>query len=171
MCGRHMKKAFILSVLSLMVMHIMTSVVHAKWDCLYPDSVDAKCEESATATGYNTLRDCLTNGTPDDPVDDESYCKNDPRWVMRNFAALNFWSIGKLVNLGLPLATVVGGLICGAFMLYGAINYISSNGEEKKVADSTHTMTYAMIGLVIVLVAYMVVRTLLIITKTNTFGF
>lgn len=134
-----------------------------------------RCVEIPPGTGFTTLRGCLRGvddlSSPDVNKAGGNNCVDDPRWVMRNFAALNFWSVGKVMSLGLPLATAIGALICGVFMLYGALQYIQSNGEEKKLTDATHTMTYAAIGLVIIIVAYMLVRTLLIVTKTNTFGF
>jgi hypothetical protein len=156
-----------------MVVFGMSNVVQAKWDCV-GTGADVRCQETDTATAYNSLRECLRGANNADPIPPDppgSPCKEDPRYVMRNFAALNFWSIGTVLNLALPLSTALGAIVCGAFLMYGAYMYIQSGGEAKKVTDSMHTITYAIVGLVIILVAFMIVRTLLIITKTNTFGF
>jgi hypothetical protein len=90
---------------------------------------------------------------------------------MRNFAALNFWSIGRGLSLAVPLAIAGGAGLCLVFMLYGAYTYITSGGEEKKITESMHTMTYAGLGLILIIVAYALVRTVLFVTKVNTFGF
>lgn len=90
---------------------------------------------------------------------------------MRNFAALNFWSVGRLVNLAVPLTIAFGAGVCLLFMLFGAYSYVMSGGEEKKITDATHTMTYAAVGLVVIVLAYTIVRTVLFATKINTFGF
>jgi hypothetical protein len=42
---------------------------------------------------------------------------------------------------------------------------------KKKLTDSMHMITYAGLGLLIIVIGYAVVRTVLFITKINTFGF
>ena len=90
---------------------------------------------------------------------------------MRNFAALNFWSVGKVLTLAIPLTIALGAGICLVFLLFGAYRYVTSAGEQKRITDATSTMTYAVIGLIVVVVAYAVVRTILMVTQVNTFGF
>jgi hypothetical protein len=152
----------------------------------------ARCVESATNTAFRTLRGCLrceddltlnekpyTDPAPPNVVTPCSVggggptnlCVDDPRYVMRNFAALNFWSIGRGLSLAVPLVIVGGGLLCLVFMLFGAYTYVTSHGEEKKLTDAMHMMTYAALGLIVIVLGYAIVRTVLFITKINTFGF
>jgi hypothetical protein len=56
-------------------------------------------------------------------------------------------------------------------MLFGAYTYVTSHGEEKKLTDAMHMMTYAALGLIVIVLGYAIVRTVLFITKINTFGF
>ena len=152
----------------------------------------ARCVESATNTAFRTLRGCLrceddltasekpyTDPVPPHAVTPcsvggggaDNACTEDPRYVMRNFAALNFWSIGRGLSLAVPLVIVGGGLLCLVFMLFGAYTYVTSHGEEKKLTDAMHMMTYALLGLIVIVLGYAIVRTALFVTKINTFGF
>jgi len=149
--------------------------VRADWYCDQPGTIDSKCIEYDSAVPppppntFKTLRECLTYTTPQDTTDD--LCKKDPRYIMRNFAALNFWSVGRGLSLAVPLAIAFGAGVCLLFLLYGAYTYIMSGGDEKKITDSMHTMTYSALGLIVIVISYAIVRTILFITKINTFGF
>lgn len=189
---------FLILCTSYFILFLSTGHVSAGWDCQLTqvDPVPApqvfRCVESATNTAFRTLRGCLrceddltasekpyTDPLPPHAVTlcsvggggANNACRDDPRFVMRNFAALNFWSIGRGLSLAVPLAIAGGAGLCLVFMLYGAYTYISSGGEEKKITESMHTMTYAGLGLILIIVAYALVRTVLFVTKVNTFGF
>ena len=178
-----MRRIIISSLLFLTITLLISNPIEAKWECdinaipavAGPPVVPAqpRCVENAFATNFNSLRECLrgANNPIDEVTTDANKCKQDPRYIMRNFAALNFWSIGKVLSLAIPLATAGAGLLAGAFLLYGGFMYVSAGGDSKKIQDAMRTILYACVGLLIVVVAYMLVRTLLIITKTNTFGF
>lgn len=194
-----MRKYFVVILCAIYLMvSASTTQVRAGWDCVddgpnqIPVASDVwRCIESPTNTSFRTLRGCLRcqddftqNEKPyTDPITHittscnvggggiNNKCKDDPRYVMRNFAALNFWSIGKGLSLAVPLVIVGGGLLCLVFMLFGAYTYVTSGGEEKKLTDSMHMITYAGLGLLIIVIGYAVVRTVLFITKINTFGF
>jgi len=182
-----------------LILFVSTGRVNAGWDCINTAAAVPppiwKCVESATATQFKTLRGCLRCEdnlslqekpyTPPNPPGGavqpcsigpgagagQNLCKDDPRYVMRNFAALNFWSIGRGLSLAVPLVIVGGGLLCLVFLLYGAFTYVMSGGEEKKITDAMHMMTYAALGLIVIVIGYAVVRTILFITNINTFGF
>lgn len=170
--------------------------VRADWDCRNTAAVAApppqpkyRCVEDATASQFKTLRGCLRCeddlGQPEKPFTvggvttdctvggggATNFCKDDPRYIMRNFAALNFWSVGRGLSLAVPLAIAFGAVICLLFLLFGAYTYIMSGGDEKKITDSMHTMTYSALGLIVIVISYAIVRTILFITKINTFGF
>jgi len=55
-------------------------------------------------------------------------------------------------------------LVVGAaavlFLIIGGFRYITSAGNETQVEGAKNTMTYAIIGLVIVLLAYVIARTI-----------
>lgn len=174
--------------------------VRADWDCrntaiaaVPPPLPEYRCVEDAAASQFKTLRGCLRceddlsqpekpytpPNPPGGPVQPcaigpgagANLCKDDPRYIMRNFAALNFWSVGRGLSLAVPLAISFGAGVCLLFLLYGAYTYIMSGGDEKKITDSMHTMTYSALGLIVIVISYAIVRTILFITKINTFGF
>lgn len=62
--------------------------------------------------------------------------------------------IGKI--LGIVLGIV--GLIAVLFLVWGGFQYITSAGDEEKVEKAKGTMVNALIGVVVVLLAYALVR-------------
>ena len=174
------KYLFVILYTSYFILFLSTGNVSAKWECdpnvrIDPTTTAPRCVENDTGT-FDSLRECLRGKNNVIPPDEETdpninKCVNDPRWTMRNFAALNFWSVGKVLSLAVPLTVALGAGVCLVFLLFGAYRYITSAGEQKQITDATSTMTYAVIGLVVVVVAYAVVRTILMVTRVNTFGF
>lgn len=45
------------------------------------------------------------------------------------------------------------GIVAVGFIVYGAVQYVISNGDPGKVAKAKHTIMYAVIGLIVVLLA------------------
>lgn len=171
------KYLFVILYTSYFILFLSTGKVSAMWDCdtnfqIDPSTTAPRCVENDTGT-FNSLRECLqgSNNPDPTPLPASNNCIEDPRYVMRNFAALNFWSVGKVLSLAVPLTVTLGAGVCLVFLLFGAYRYITSAGEQKQITDATSTMTYAVIGLIVVVVAYAVVRTILMVTQVNTFGF
>ena len=53
---------------------------------------------------------------------------------------------------------LIVGLISVIMLVYGGLRYILSGGDSKKVTDAKNTVLYAIIGLIISLLAYAIVR-------------
>lgn len=64
--------------------------------------------------------------------------------------------LSTLLVTGIQLVFFVGGLLLLGYLLYGAFLWITSEGEEDKVAKARNTMMYAVIGIVL-LVASLVI--------------
>ncbi len=60
-----------------------------------------------------------------------------------------------MLNL-LAFAVVLGALI---FILYGGILWVTSQGDKGKIEKARHTITYAIIGLVVMILAFVIVQT------------
>lgn len=58
----------------------------------------------------------------------------------------------KLLGSGIQLVFTIAGLMLLFYLFYGAFLYITSNGEDEKVAKARNTMTYAVIGIVLLIV-------------------
>jgi len=60
--------------------------------------------------------------------------------------------VGSFINL----AFVFLGAVCLIFLLYGAIKFITSQGDPKAIKSARDTMTYAVIGTALVLSTYII---------------
>jgi len=69
-----------------------------------------------------------------------------------------FSSIATFVNIFIPLMIVVGGFITLAMLLFGAYKYLSSEGNPEKLAKAQSVMLYAVIGLFLMVVSYIVTK-------------
>jgi hypothetical protein len=67
---------------------------------------------------------------------------------------LNFPNdIGRILLAVIEIMLRVGGLVAVAFVIYGGFRYITSQGEPDNTKSARQTITNAIIGLVITLVA------------------
>lgn len=55
-------------------------------------------------------------------------------------------------------ALLIVGLISVIMLVYGGLRYILSGGDSKKVTDAKNTILYAIIGLIISMLAYAIVH-------------
>lgn len=71
-----------------------------------------------------------------------------------------FNSLGDVISAILPVFISVAGLALFAYLLMGGIKYITSGGDEKAVMEARKIITNAIIGMLIVFVAFWIVRIL-----------
>ena len=50
------------------------------------------------------------------------------------------------------------GIISVAMLIWGGLRYITSGGDSKKVTDAKNTILYAIIGLLVAILSYAIVR-------------
>lgn len=67
-------------------------------------------------------------------------------------------SIVKVVRAAIQFILVVAFVLAFIFLLIGGIRWITAGGDEKAVAGARGMITAALIGLVIVLVSYAIIR-------------
>lgn len=84
-----------------------------------------------------------------------------------------FADVSVLVNLILPILTASAGLFAFAYMLYGAYTWITAAGDPKKLEDARRTITYAVFGVLFVVVSFLLVRVVMFVmgTDANEFNF
>jgi cytochrome bd-type quinol oxidase subunit 2 len=75
-----------------------------------------------------------------------------------DFAKLGDISVASLVGGLINLALVVAALVFFFILVLGGIKWITSQGEEGKVKEAREQVTQALIGLVIVFVAFAVAK-------------
>lgn len=59
------------------------------------------------------------------------------------------------------------GLIAVAMVIYGGISYVTAAGEQSKVDNAKKVILYAIVGLIIVILSYAIVRTVLSATVSG----
>lgn len=79
----------------------------------------------------NAIRIALIGENVLSPIQDENAATN----LLQN--AINF-------------AVAISGLICAIFIVIGGVNYMTSSGDSAKLQKAKSTLTYAIIGLIIV---------------------
>ncbi len=72
--------------------------------------------------------------------------------------------VGNGTNLGSVLGVVINGLLLFAgavavlFLIIGGFRYIVSTGNEQQVAGAKNTILYAILGLIIIFIAFVLVK-------------
>lgn len=77
----------------------------------------------------------------------------------------NFDNIYDLIFAIFTFAYEFAGIICVAFLIYGGYQYLTSSGNEERIKAGQKTLTNAVIGLVIVLAAAVIVRSIKAVLK------
>src|SRR3989338_9071489 len=73
-------------------------------------------------------------------------------------AAANY-QILEIINRGLAYAIIVAGFLFVVFIFVGGISFILSGGQEDKIKSAVSTIRYAIIGLIITVLATVIVGT------------
>lgn len=67
----------------------------------------------------------------------------------------------SMIQLAIDIAVVFSGIIAVALLIVGGYKYITAAGNEENSRKARETITYAVIGLVVVLAAYLIINTVL----------
>jgi cytochrome bd-type quinol oxidase subunit 2 len=71
--------------------------------------------------------------------------------VAQNYDAL------EIINRAIAYAIIVAGFLSVVFIFFGGISFILSGGQEEKIKQAVSTIRYAIIGLVVTLLAVVIV--------------
>lgn len=69
-----------------------------------------------------------------------------------------FTSVGSLVSGILILLTSIAGILSVFFIIMGGIKFVTAGGDEKKMAGASSTITYAIIGIVVTALAFVILQ-------------
>jgi hypothetical protein len=69
-----------------------------------------------------------------------------------------FNNIGSLVNLLVPLAILIASLIFLFMIFKAAFTLLTSQGDPEKISSAQSTITYGVIGLVIIMLSFFIVK-------------
>ena len=73
-------------------------------------------------------------------------------------AAQNY-EVLEIINRGLAYALIVAGFLSVVFIFVGGISFILSGGQEDKIKSAVSTIRYAIIGLIVTVLATVIVGT------------
>lgn len=73
-------------------------------------------------------------------------------------AAQNY-QVLEIVNRGFAYAIIIAGFLSVVFIFVGGISFILSGGAEEKIKNAVSTIRYAIIGLIVTILAVVVVGT------------
>ncbi len=78
---------------------------------------------------------------------------------------------GMVLLIGNLLKSVmtIGGLLLLLYLIYGAIKYMTAAGNDKMVAEAQETINNALIGLMIMVGSYFIIRIAEVILGINIF--
>lgn len=71
-------------------------------------------------------------------------------------------------------AFILAGTVAVIFIIWAGIQYIRSGGDQKQVQGARNTLTYAIIGLVLILLSFFIIYVISYLTNTpciRRFGF
>lgn len=61
--------------------------------------------------------------------------------------------IGSIIGKGITLALIVGGLFVLMYLIWGGIDWITSEGDKEKLAKAQKKMLNAIIGIIVIAVS------------------
>lgn len=64
----------------------------------------------------------------------------------------------KVLGTGISILFIVAILLSLLYLIYGGIDWIRSEGDKQKVESAKKKVTYAVIGLVITFLAFLIIR-------------
>lgn len=79
-----------------------------------------------------------------------------PQAVFRPAKA--FGTFGDLATTILTILTSAAAVIAVIFIIIAGIKFVTSSGDEKKLASAASTITYAIIGLVVTALAFVILQ-------------
>ncbi len=91
----------------------------------------------------------------------------DPSSIQGMFPAARFVDIGTLMNIISPLLTIGAALLFGVMLLRAAYLWLSAGDDMERIAEAKRIMTYAIIGIIIIISAYTIVRLIGFIFKVD----
>lgn len=69
------------------------------------------------------------------------------------------YQILEIINRGLAYAIIVAGFLSVVFIFVGGISFILSGGQEDKIKSAVGTIRYAIIGLIVTILATVIIGT------------
>lgn len=76
-------------------------------------------------------------------------------------------TVSVLINVIVPLLMTVGGFIFLIMLLIGAFTYLTSSGQQEQLKKAQQTLTFAILGLVVIISSFIIVKIIGMILKVD----
>ena len=73
--------------------------------------------------------------------------------------AASSYNVMEIINRGLAYAIIIAGFLSVVFIFIGGISFILSGGQEDKIKSAVSTIRYAIIGLIVTILATVIIGT------------
>lgn len=83
------------------------------------------------------------------------------------FPAARFADVNTLLGILTPLVYIVEAFVFGSMLISAAYTIITAGGDKDKIAKSRSTATFAVLGIVVILLASLIVSILGFVTDIN----
>jgi len=70
----------------------------------------------------------------------------------------NWDSVGQIVANAITIALGLAGAVAAIYIIIGAIQYFTAYGDEAKATNAKNTITYAIIGAVLIVLAQLIIH-------------
>ncbi|HKC14926.1 MAG TPA: hypothetical protein VKC89_03145 [Patescibacteria group bacterium] len=71
---------------------------------------------------------------------------------------IGFYSVSSLLSFGVTILLVISIILTLFFLVLGGIDMITSGGDKQKVVNARHKLTYAVLGLLVVFLSFLIVN-------------
>lgn len=111
-----------------------------------------------SATGLLLLSVQLAFATPPPAPTTVTTCPQAPFDVLCNFTSASF---GPIVGVIVTMLFIIAVVVALLFLIWGGIRWITSGGDKAQVETARNHIVAAIVGLIIVLLAYFVIQIVL----------
>lgn len=87
------------------------------------------------------------------------------------FPAARFADIGTIMNIINPLIMLVAAFLFGGMFISAGYTFLTAGGDPEKMKKAQGTATWAGIGILVIFVAYLIVRVVSFVLGINSLPF
>ena len=77
---------------------------------------------------------------------------------LTSFPAARFANVSNLMSIATPLIMLAAALLFGGMLFWAAFQIITAGGEPEKMVEAKKTATWAIVGLIIISLAFFFVK-------------
>lgn len=96
--------------------------------------------------------------TPAQAIDLFPHCASNPGTTLCTATSDKLFGVGGFWNRILETFTFIIGAISVLMIIIGGIRYATSNGEQAQVTSAKNTVIYSVVGLIVAIMSYGIVR-------------